>query len=189
LGPTALQDRTNIILDAAFGAFAQYGYRRTVMEDIAAAAGISRTALYQHWRNKDDLVRAFAQRYFDTAVLDMATALAQPDQSIEQALQAAFTAKDGKFMQAVLSTPHGPELLEAGLAVTADIAAAGEARVVTVLSDWLAALPVPPDAGQPPQIATTIMAALKGLKSTTHSLHDYVQGQATLARLFARALR
>jgi AcrR family transcriptional regulator len=183
-----VQDRKDIILDAAFGVFALYGYRRTVMEDIAIAAGLSRTALYQHWRNKDDLFRALAQRYFDTGVQDMTNALSQPGQSIEQALLAAFAAKDGKFMQAVLATPHGAELLEAGYAVTADIAEAGEARFTASLADWLASLPVPDDAGSATMVADSLMAALKGLKSTARTLPDYHAGQATLARIFARAL-
>jgi AcrR family transcriptional regulator len=183
-----VQDRKEMILDAAFGVFAQYGYRRTVMEDVATAAGLSRTALYQHWRNKDDLFRSLAQRYFATAEQDMVTALEAPGQTMEQALLAAFAAKDGKFMQAVLSTPHGAELLEAGYAVTADIAEAGEARLEAALANWLTRKAIPADAGPVAAIASSIMAALKGLKSTAHALPEYQAGQATLARLFARAL-
>jgi AcrR family transcriptional regulator len=184
-----LQDRKDIILDSAFGVFAQYGYRRTVMEDVASAAGLSRTALYQHWRNKDDLFRALAQRYFDTGVQDMSAALSQPDQTIEEALLAAFVAKDGKFMQAVLATPHGPELLEAGFSVTADIAATGEARFTAVLAGWLHSLPVPPDAGSAADVAASVMTSLKGLKMSVQSLPEYQRGQAQMARLFALALR
>jgi AcrR family transcriptional regulator len=182
-----LQDRKDTILDAAFGVFAQYGYRRTVMEDIAAAAGLSRTALYLHWRNKDDLFRALATRYFEQAARDMAAAL-EGAADLEQALQAAFVAKDGKFMQAVLATPHGPELLEAGSAVTADIALAGETRFVTILAEFLRTHSFPPDLGTPVDVAHSIMVALKGLKMTARSMDDYTRGQTRLARLFARAL-
>jgi AcrR family transcriptional regulator len=187
-GPKALQDRKDMILDAAFGVFAQYGYRRTVMEDIAAAAGLSRTALYQHWRNKDDLFRSMAQRYFATAEQDMKAALAQSSQGIEQVLLAAFAAKDGKFMHMVLTTPHGHELLEAGFAVTADIAVEGEACFAALLADWLVTLPLPPDAGSAAEVAASIMVALKGLKTSAGTLPEYLTGQASLARLFARAL-
>lgn len=177
-----------MILDAAFGVFAQYGYRRTAMEDVAQAAGLSRTALYLHWRNKDDLFRALATRYFAEAERDMAAALAGTD-DVEAALLAAFTAKDGKFMQAVLSTPHGPELLEAGHSVTADIGAAGEARFVAVLADWLDGRGLPAEVGSPPAVAATIMVALKGLKTSAQTMAGYSEGQARLAKLFARALR
>lgn len=114
-------DRQDAILDAAFGAFATYGYRRTSMDDIARGAGLSRTALYLHYRNKEDIFRSLAVRYFDEALRDMTAALNVPGQTLQQALLAAFVAKDGKFMEAVLSTPHGEELMDAGFSVTGDL--------------------------------------------------------------------
>ena len=63
--------RQDAILDAAFGVFAAYGYRRTTMEDIARACGMSRTALYLHFRNKDDIFRSLTERYLDQALTDM----------------------------------------------------------------------------------------------------------------------
>ncbi len=180
--------RPDTILDAAFTAFATYGYRRTAMDDIARAAGLSRTALYLHFRSKEDIFRSLAIRYFDAALHDMQTALHAPDQTMEQALYAAFVAKDGKFMQAVLSTPHGQELMDAGFSVTGDLAAAGEAQLTATLAAWLARQPLPAGLGSPDRLAETIMTALKGLKSSARSLADYREGQAMLARLFARAL-
>ncbi len=108
------------------------------MDDIARGAGLSRTALYLHYRNKEDIFRSLAMRYFEDALRDMTAALEAPGQTLEEALLAAFVAKDGKFMEAVLSTPHGEELMDAGFAVTGDLAAAGEARMVALLGDWLA---------------------------------------------------
>jgi AcrR family transcriptional regulator len=181
-------DRQDAILDAAFGAFATYGYRRTSMDDIARGAGLSRTALYLHYRNKEDIFRSLAVRYFDEALRDMTAALNLPGQTLEQALLSAFVAKDGKFMEAVLSTPHGEELMDAGFSVTGDLAAAGEARMVAVLGDWLAQRALPPDLGSGPEVAQAIIAAVKGLKTSARSLPDYRAGQARLAALFARAL-
>ena len=88
------------------------------------AAGMSRSALYLSYRNKEDIFRSLAIRYFDEAIRDMEAALNRPHQSREHAMLAAFVAKDGKFMEAVLSTPHGEELMDAGFSVTGDLAAA-----------------------------------------------------------------
>jgi AcrR family transcriptional regulator len=44
------------ILDAAFGLFWRQGFLRVSMDDIAARAGITKRALYQHFRSKDDLM-------------------------------------------------------------------------------------------------------------------------------------
>lgn len=181
------QDRLDTILDAAFQAFATYGYRRTAMDDIARGAGLSRTALYLHFKNKEDIFRSIAARYFEEALRDMAAALAK-DQPLEQALLSAFIAKDGKFMPVVLTTPHGEELLDAGFSVTGDLAAAGEAKMTDLLAKWLASQPLPQDIGTPAQLAATIVTAVKGLKSSAKTLADYREGQAMLARLFARAL-
>ena len=181
-------ERLDSILDAAFQAFATYGYRRTAMDDIARGAGLSRTALYLHFKNKEDIFRSLAARYFDEALRDMAAALAKRDQTLEQALLSAFIAKDGKFMPVVLTTPHGKELLDAGFSVTGDLAAAGESKMTALLADWLAKRPLPHDIGTPNHLAETIVTAVSGLKSSAKTLSDYRQGQTMLARLFARAL-
>lgn len=183
-----LPDRQDAILDAAFHAFATYGYRRTAMDDIARGAGMSRTALYLHYRNKEDIFRSLAVRYFEEALRDMTAALQRPGQSVEQALLAAFVAKDGKFMEAVLTTAHGEELMDAGFSVTGDLAAAGEAQMVAAFAAWLAQRGVPDGVGTPAEVAQAIMAAVKGLKTSVRSLEEYRAGQARLARLFARAL-
>jgi AcrR family transcriptional regulator len=183
-----MPERLDVILDAAFRAFATYGYRRTAMDDIAKGAGISRSALYLHFRNKEDIFRSLAVRYFDEALRDMTAALDQPGQTLEQALLAAFIAKDGKFMEAVLTTPHGEELMDAGFSVTGDLAAAGEARMVEVLGDWLARRTIPPGLGTARDVGGTIITSVKGLKTSVRGMEEYRAGQARLAALFARAL-
>jgi AcrR family transcriptional regulator len=44
------------ILDAAFGLFWRQGFLRVSMDEIAARAGITKRALYQHFPSKDDLM-------------------------------------------------------------------------------------------------------------------------------------
>jgi AcrR family transcriptional regulator len=44
------------ILDAAYGLFWRQGFLRVSMDDIAARANITKRALYQHFRSKDDLI-------------------------------------------------------------------------------------------------------------------------------------
>lgn len=185
---TPMPERLDTILDAAFRAFATYGYRRTAMDDIAKGAGISRSALYLHFRNKEDIFRSLAARYFDEALRDMVGALERPGQTLEQALLAAFIAKDGKFMEAVLTTPHGEELMDAGFSVTGDLAAAGEARMIDALGEWLSRRPIPQGLGTARDVAGTIITSVKGLKTSVRGMEEYRAGQARLAALFARAL-
>ena len=181
--------RPDAILDAAFQAFASYGYKRTSMDDIARSAGMSRTALYLHFRSKEDIFRSLAVRYFNEALRDMEAALTRPGQTVEQALYNGFVAKDGKFMAVVLTTPHGSELMDAGFAVSADLAIEGERQTVDLIGRWLDTQGVPPDLAPAKAVAETIVAALKGLKSTATSIAALRAGEARLAALIARALR
>lgn len=50
------------ILDAAQQVFEQYGARRANVEDVARAAGVSRSTLYRAYPNKDELLQAVLTR-------------------------------------------------------------------------------------------------------------------------------
>lgn len=186
--PDRPADRQGVILAAAFQAFATYGFRRTTMDDIAAGAGMSRSALYLHYRNKEDIFRSLSQQYFAQAVTDFAAALATEQDDPAQTLAAAFAAKDGRFMEVVLGSPHGSELLDAGFAISSDLAAAGEAQLEALLAEWITQHGGAEDLGPATEVAATMMAALKGLKLSARSLAEYRAAQARLARMFARAL-
>lgn len=49
------------ILDAAFEVFTQKGFTRTRLSDIASAAGVTRGAIYWHFKDKVDLFIALAE--------------------------------------------------------------------------------------------------------------------------------
>ena len=53
------------ILDAAERVFTQYGARRANVEDVAKAAGVSRSTLYRAFPTKDALLRAVLDREID----------------------------------------------------------------------------------------------------------------------------
>lgn len=62
----ALPNARERILRAASDLMLARGLRKVTMEEIAAAIGISKKTLYQEYSGKADLVRALAQREFDT---------------------------------------------------------------------------------------------------------------------------
>jgi AcrR family transcriptional regulator len=55
-------ERREQILAAATQAFARAGFAATSLDDIAAAAGVSRAILYRHFDSKTDLYRAVLDR-------------------------------------------------------------------------------------------------------------------------------
>ena len=50
------------LLDAAEACFAQFGLRKTTMEDVARGAGMSRATVYRHFENRDDLLMGVVER-------------------------------------------------------------------------------------------------------------------------------
>ena len=64
----AFASRRDAILDAAYQAFARYGYRRTSMEEIARGTGMSRASLYLQFANKEEIFRALVERVHGEAV-------------------------------------------------------------------------------------------------------------------------
>lgn len=58
-----LSDKTRqAILDAAFEIFARKGFTRTCLQDVALAAGVTRGAIYWHFRDKVDLFMALSEK-------------------------------------------------------------------------------------------------------------------------------
>jgi AcrR family transcriptional regulator len=186
----AAQDKQNAILQSAWQAFATYGYRKTSMDDIARGAGMSRPAVYLHYRNKDDIFRSLVQQYYDTAADAVAAALKR-DAPPESLLAAAFDAQLGDTMAAMMTSPHGMELLDTGMSMAADIKAAGESRLAALYADWLRRaaatggidLPAPAE-----QVAGTITAALKGVKTGGSDFAMVRARLAVLARLIGQGL-
>ena len=63
--PRQLLDRAarrETILRGAAGAFAEKGYAATSMEDVAAAAGITKLIVYRHFASKEELYDAVLER-------------------------------------------------------------------------------------------------------------------------------
>ena len=56
------QETRNRILDAAEHVFSEHGVSRTSLEDIAQAAGVTRGAIYWHFKDKSDLFAAMVNR-------------------------------------------------------------------------------------------------------------------------------
>lgn len=174
---------------AAADQFAQYGFRRTSMEDIARAAGMSRPALYLHFRNKDDIFRTMVRIYFAETEIALDAALAQ-EGSVEEVLTAAFNAMAGPMIENLLRSPHGMELLSTSGTIGAEIAQDGDAVLIARLAQWLeqeaeagrVALSLPAF-----ETAKVIKAALKGVKEPPFD--QYAANRDRLATLFAKSLR
>ena len=116
-------ERLQQIRNAALDAFLMYGFKRTSMEDIAEGAGMSRAALYLHFKNKRDIFRSVVEGLCKEAHVRMEDLL-DPKAPVAENLTAALVAKDGGVMARVLASPHGAEVMGIGQDAAADVAEA-----------------------------------------------------------------
>lgn len=179
--------KVQVILTAALRIFSHYGYRKTSMEDLARASGMSRPALYQYFRNKEDVACNLVRAYFSEAAQKVSDALASAGPP-EVVLEAAFRAKmDG--MESLLSAPHGEELLELGHSVSAEDVAEGVARIEALFAQWLrrqSAAGQIAFEGEAEDVARVIVASLDGIKKPP--LKRFNADLVTLATLLGRGL-
>jgi len=184
-----IDPKAEAILEAAFGQFAAYGFRRTSMEDIAKAAGMSRPALYLHFAGKEAILRALVGLYYARLGNAVEAALAGAG-TPEEVLERAFACHAAAIPDAVLRAAHGEELLDRTAALCGDIFVEGEGRLAALYADWLSR---EANAGRlrleaaPRQVAGTMLAAAKGTKIAPYDA--YPERLRLLARLLGRGLR
>ncbi len=64
------QETRNHIIDAAIERFSEHGVASTSLADIAATAGVTRGAIYWHFKNKADLLNGIWQQ-FDSSMTEL----------------------------------------------------------------------------------------------------------------------
>jgi AcrR family transcriptional regulator len=121
------------ILESAFTLFGRYGFKRTSMEDIASGAGLSRTALYLQFRNKEDIFRELAAGLHEESLLGSEAALAG-DEPLSARLRAGVEAKTLKLIEIIQASPHGSELMDEKNRLCGDLASDSEQRFHAMLA-------------------------------------------------------
>jgi AcrR family transcriptional regulator len=98
--------------------FAQYGFRKTSMEDIARAANLSRQSIYKKFGSKeacyDAILRAYLANIYESVFTLFDTETEDPLHTLEQ----VFDTVSGDSLE-FARTPHGTELMETALRAAA----------------------------------------------------------------------
>ena len=102
------QETRHAILDAAERVFQENGVARTSLAEIAAAAGVTRGAIYWHFKNKADLFDAMIERVFDPLEAKLAEVLAQEAEDPLQMLRDLAV----YFIERVAAEPQYLRVLE-----------------------------------------------------------------------------
>ena len=110
------QDRPDEILDAALSLFTAKGFGATKVEDVAAAAGLSKGTVYLYFPSKEALLEALVRRAVgpvaDLAVARLSDRSGPPRQTITRVLQdvAAAMSDDGVVAVPLLVLREAPVL-------------------------------------------------------------------------------
>jgi TetR/AcrR family transcriptional regulator len=130
-----VEGRVERILVSALTCFTRYGYRRTSMETIAQAAGMSRPALYQHFSGKEDVFRAGVAYLLDGAAT-RAEESARSAESVEDRVFGVLATKIDLVIGQLDAEFRGELLLEAA-AIAKDLLDAHRERLVQVIAALL----------------------------------------------------
>jgi AcrR family transcriptional regulator len=109
--PEAAASRRVGILDAATSVFSRYGFKKTSMDDLARAAGLSRQGLYLHFSTKEALFQAALLHLVETLRAAGRAALAREDLGVEERLVTMFEAVHAGLI-GTPSAEHMSEFLE-----------------------------------------------------------------------------
>jgi len=115
--------RTRII-DAAMLVFRLHGFRRSSIEQAAEAAGLTRQALYHHFKSKEALFRAVIERLHEEALaaeIEAADAAEKAGGSLADILVASVSAKLGQLAASLDGSPHVEELFSEHLVQARDL--------------------------------------------------------------------
>ncbi|MEG2029691.1 MAG: TetR family transcriptional regulator [Janthinobacterium sp.] len=181
------------ILDAALAVFCHYGYRKTSMLDIAQAAGMSRAALYLHFRNKEDVFRAGSERAHATVMAHVAAALADAGPVFAR-IETALLAFQQGLMADISASAHGQELFDANMTLAADITLTARATLLASLARALEQAEAAGDIAlrrvdaSAAQVAALLVAAMDGIKHTQGGGEALRQGIALQMRVLGAAL-
>lgn len=129
--------RRAAILESATAVFLRYGFKKTSMDDLARAAGLSRQGLYLHYATKDVLFKAAVQHLLESSRAAARAALAGDGaDEIELRLMNAFVASHG-HMIGQPGAEHMAELLATTLQILGPVFAETEEGFVADLARTL----------------------------------------------------
>ncbi|GAA1785358.1 MULTISPECIES: helix-turn-helix domain-containing protein [Streptomonospora] len=171
-------DRLDEVLDAAYTCLTRYGARRTTMDDIASQMGVSRSAVYQYVRGKDEAFRLLAERLHQEALGRARDAAADAGAPAAERIRGVLAAKLDLAFRVGGASPHTAELLDERNRLFGGICGTFSASLHDLLTDLFTRAGtvegVPPD-----QAARMCLALAAGLETAREG--EALVGPATAA--------
>ncbi len=178
--------RQAAILAAAVKVFFQFGYRKTSMEDVAAAAQVSRQTLYLQFHDKERLFRAALEYVTEQMLVSIKRLTANKKGTVEQKLMGVFEVLCEDSL-ALSSQVNIAELVVIARSQVEGVISRFEADVLSVIADILTqtgtAARWERHGISAQELALHLLDTSAGVKSATGNLSDYKQRMALAIRL------
>jgi TetR/AcrR family transcriptional regulator len=152
--------RADEIADAAAAVFQRYGLRKTSMDDLAAAAGISRQGLYLHFRTKEALFHASLRRILQRQHEQVALALTPDGRDLRERLTAALEYLHGEYTAVYHGTTA--ELIDAAAALGRSLLDETTRDITALLTAALSGAPRYDGPVSAEQLASLLLSAVVG---------------------------
>jgi AcrR family transcriptional regulator len=182
--------RQAAVLDAAVGVFARYGFRKTSMEEVARAAGVSRQGLYLQFANKEELFRKAVEHVLSSQLKAAVAALSRREESLELRLIAACDTWSGRFVGSLGA--DAADLMCASTSLAGATLTQYQTQFQLALARAIADSPLNDycaTAGLcPSDLARALLATARGLKHCSASREEFVKGMTVAARMFCLPL-
>jgi AcrR family transcriptional regulator len=180
--------RRAAVLAAAQGVFLRYGFKKTSMDDLARAAGLSRQGLYLQFQTKEALFKAVLEHLMAQLETTARAALARDDAAIEDRLVAGFEAFYGRMIE--LESGHFDELFETATALVGPLHEEMEgkfaAAIAGVLSREGVAAAWKPAGISAKDLAEHLCATATGIKHAAKTLAAFRARMRTAVRIAVR---
>lgn len=132
------------------------------MEDIATAAGMSRPAVYQYVRNKDDIFRRLAEHLFQQVLVE-ARAGAEAGPELPDRLYGILAPKLAMTQRLFHDSPHATELVGENARMSPDLDLRFTAQLAGLVATALTDAGI--EAGEAVEAAELAVALTRGLEA------------------------
>ena len=177
------------ILKAATATFLRYGFKKTSMDDVAQAAGVSRQGLYLYFDTKDLLFRE-ALQYLVSHMISTARSVAEDGNlSLRDRLLGVFEAVHGSAFQSA-SPEHAFELLQSAQSAAGALLVQLDRDLMGIVAALLAEAGAADrweEAGVTvAELSEQLLMSAKGIKASVETLTAYRERMLTAIRIVMR---
>ena len=116
--------------------FAMHGFRKTSMEDIAKASGVSRQSIYKRFGSKQNCYQWAINEYLSDTYEQIFKALSNDNKSTFETLIKTFDLLTGEAID-IVKQPYGTEILDDSLQILIHSTQDWQLRLRARLADFL----------------------------------------------------